>query len=109
VEDGRLEFRILGPLEVRAAAAPLQLRGAKVRGLLAALLLDANHPVSADRLIEWLWRGSPPANAHNALQAHVSQLRKVLGTNRLELRDAGYVLSVGDDELDAARFERLLG
>ena len=109
MEDGRLEFRILGPLEVRAAAAPLQLRGAKVRGLLAALLLDANHPVSADRLIEWLWRGSPPANAHNALQAHVSQLRKVLGTNRLELRDAGYVLSVGDDELDAARFERLLG
>jgi DNA-binding SARP family transcriptional activator len=94
-------------LEVRAEAAAIPLRGAKVRALVAALLLEANHPVSADRLIESLWHGSPPANAHNALQAHVSQLRKVLGANRLELMEAGYVLAVGTDELDAAKFERL--
>lgn len=36
---GRMEFRILGPLEVREGGRPLPLGGAKQRAVLAILLL----------------------------------------------------------------------
>ena len=37
-----MEFRILGPLEVRSHGRPLALAGPKERALLAILLLHAN-------------------------------------------------------------------
>ena len=40
------------------------------------------------------------------VQIHVSQLRKALPEPRLHTRAPGYLLEVGDDELDLARFER---
>ena len=74
-----MEFRILGPLEVVDRGHTLALGGPKARALLAALLLTPNRAVSVDRLIEVLWPTRPPAAAANALQFHVSQLRKLLG------------------------------
>jgi DNA-binding SARP family transcriptional activator/class 3 adenylate cyclase/tetratricopeptide (TPR) repeat protein len=102
-----MEFRVLGPLEVASAGGLLDLGGAKQRALLAMLLLDANSVVSTERLIEALWEDDPPETAQKALQVHVSGLRKVLGRERLLTREPGYLLRVGDDELDLARFERL--
>jgi DNA-binding SARP family transcriptional activator len=102
-----MEFRILGPLEVCAEGGrKLDLAG-KQRTLLAILLLNANEAVSTDRLIEELWTGKPPETAGKALQVYVSQLRKLLGKDRLETRTPGYLLRVDDDELDLARFRRL--
>ena len=43
-----MEFRILGPLEVRDERGVVPLRGAKPRGVLAVLLLHANEPVSVE-------------------------------------------------------------
>src|SRR5205085_5870006 len=71
------------------------------------LLLDPNRVVSADRLIEALWEDEPPQTAHKALQVHVSQLRRLLGRERLETKAPGYRLRVEPDELDAERFRRL--
>jgi DNA-binding SARP family transcriptional activator len=102
-----MEFRILGALEVAADGATVELGGSKQRVLLAALLLERNRIVSTDRLIEALWEGGAPETASSALRVYVSQLRKVVGGERLETRAAGYVLRVGPDELDLARFERL--
>src|SRR3972149_9775508 len=65
-----LDFRILGPLEVRDGEDALHLGGAKQRGVLAILLLSANEVVSADRLVDKLWGGAPPEDAAMALQAH---------------------------------------
>ena len=73
-----MEFRILGPLEVVERGRPLPLGGSRQRALLALLLTRANEVVSADRLIDELWRAQPPRMATNALQYHVSQLRKTL-------------------------------
>ena len=102
-----MEFRILGPLEVHAEGGrTLDLAG-KQRALLAVLLLNANEVVSTDRLIEDLWDGDPPETAGKALQVYVSQLRKLLGKDRLETRAPGYLMRVDSDELDASRFERL--
>lgn len=102
-----MEFRILGPLEVTADGRALDLGGHKQRTLLALLLLQANRVVSSDRLIEALWEEDPPGTAAKALQVHVSQLRKLVGRERLETRAPGYLLRVGPDELDLERFERL--
>ena len=103
-----MEFRLLGPLEVAEHDRSLVLGGIKPRSLLALLLLHANQVLSADRLIDELWGDEPPATAAKSIQVHVSKLRKVLGDGRLTTRDPGYVLNVDPEELDLARFERLL-
>ena len=101
-----MEFRILGPLEVRRdGQAARAWAGSKQRALLALLLLDANRVVSRDRLIDALWEDDPPATAHKALQVYVSDLRKLLGRERLETRAPGYLLRVEPGELDLDRFQ----
>ena len=87
--------------------AELQLGGPKQRALLAILLLEANHAVSADRLIDALWGDHPPDTAKNTLQVYVSQLRKLLPEGALETVPPGYRLSVAPEALDLARFEEL--
>jgi DNA-binding SARP family transcriptional activator/tetratricopeptide (TPR) repeat protein len=75
--------------------------------LLARLLLSANEVVSTHRLIEDLWDGEPPETAGKALQVYVSQLRKLLGKDRLQTKAPGYLLRVESNELDVERFRRL--
>src|SRR5690349_19706396 len=103
-----MEFRLLGPLEVLHDGRTLEVGGAKQRSLLAVLLLNANCVVSSDRLIDALWGEQPPDKAAKAIQVHVSQLRRVLGRDRIETKAPGYVLQVGEGELDLHRFESLL-
>jgi DNA-binding SARP family transcriptional activator/tetratricopeptide (TPR) repeat protein len=103
-----MEFRILGPLEVLDDGRVLELGGQKQRALLAVLLLHANEVVSSDRLIEAVWEERPPPTAGKALQVYVSQLRKLLGNERVQTKTPGYLLRVGSDELDLERCRRLL-
>jgi len=104
-----MEFRILGPLEVEDQGRRVALGGPKQRALLAFLLLTPNQPVSVDRLIDALWGSRPPSGAANALQYHVSQLRKLLGGNEVVVtREPGYLVRVEQDQLDLLRFERLV-
>jgi DNA-binding SARP family transcriptional activator len=102
------EFRLLGPVEAVVEGAPVQLAAAKPRALLALLLLQRNHVVSTERLIDELWADEPPARATKTLQVYVSQLRKALGPDRLVTRPPGYLLRVEPGELDLERFEQLL-
>jgi DNA-binding SARP family transcriptional activator len=104
-----VEFRILGPLEVVAGGRPLALGGPRQRALLALLLTRANEVVSADRLIDELWGEHPPRDPANALQYHVSQLRKALAPSEaIVTQEPGYVIRVGANDLDLLRFERLV-
>src|SRR6266446_1573463 len=103
-----MEFRILGPLEVREEGRVLRLGGPKQRALLASLLLHANEVVSRDRLIDELWGVSPPDTALTALQVHVSHLRKALGRDLIVTQPPGYLVRVSDGELDIHRFEQLV-
>ncbi|MGH3132017.1 MAG: AfsR/SARP family transcriptional regulator, partial [Gaiellaceae bacterium] len=92
---GRLiEFRILGPLEVRSQDRFLRLGGAKQRTLLAVLLLRANEVVAGERLIDELWGARPPATAGKLVQGYVSALRKVLAGASLVTQPPGYVLNL---------------
>lgn len=99
-----LDFRILGPLDVVEDGVSLRLGGPRPRALLAALLVEADRSVSTDRLIDELWADEPPATAENALQAQVSNLRRLL-PGRIVTDGGGYRLVVRRDEIDAGRFE----
>jgi DNA-binding SARP family transcriptional activator/streptogramin lyase len=103
-----MRYAILGPIEVHDGAAPVSLGGGLQRKLLGILLVHANESVSTDRLIDGLWGAQPPDTAAKALQGLVSQLRKLVGPERLETVAGGYVLRVGDGDLDAHQFEELL-
>jgi DNA-binding SARP family transcriptional activator len=103
-----LEFRILGPLEAIADGRAVGLGGAKQRGVLALLLLEAGRVVSTDRLIDALWSGEPPATATASLQNFVSQLRRTLGAEAIETRPPGYLIRLEAGQLDLATVRRLV-
>jgi DNA-binding SARP family transcriptional activator len=102
-----MEFRILGPLEVVDGDDVLPLGGGRQRALLALLLTRPNEVVSTDRLVDQLWGAQPPKTALNTVQYYVSQLRKLLGSDRIVTRPPGYFIRVEPEELDLERFERL--
>jgi DNA-binding SARP family transcriptional activator len=103
-----MEFRILGPLDVRNGDQAVELAGGKQRALLALLILNANETVSTDRIVEELWGERSPQTAAKVIQNHVSQLRRGLGDGRLVTQASGYRLLVEPGSLDLDRFEDLL-
>lgn len=103
-----MEFRVLGPLEILVDGRLVPIPRRKHRSLLAVLLMHAREPRSRDRLVDDLWGENPPATARGALQNYVSQLRGLLGAQRIVTDPAGYALDVDDDQLDLGRFRRLV-
>jgi len=104
----RLEFRILGPLEVRRDGTPLVIPSQRQRALLALLVLRANQVVPADELIEQLWHPTPPAAAKASLHNHVSRLRGLIGREVVETVQPGYRLSIEPGQVDLLTVEAML-
>src|SRR5215216_2221298 len=102
-----MEFRLLGPMEVRDGATPLALGGPKQRALLARLLVSPNRAVAVERLVDDLWGDAVPHTAVKMVQIYVSQLRKALPDDLLVTRPPGYLIEVEPDAIDIARFDRL--
>ncbi|MFD3513958.1 BTAD domain-containing putative transcriptional regulator [Streptomyces sp. NPDC058657] len=112
-----MRFAVLGPVQVVTdGGAPVRVPELKVRALLAALLVDPGRPVATHRLIDALWGDGPgrqPGQPLRALQAKVSQLRRVLeeaepGARELVVsRPPGYALTPCDDATDLHRFAEL--
>jgi DNA-binding SARP family transcriptional activator/tetratricopeptide (TPR) repeat protein len=107
-------FRVLGSLETRSTGdAPVRLGAAKHRLLLAILLLEANQPVHAGRIVTALWPGRPPPSAAAVLRTYVSALRRSLGLARtggpaaLLSVPGGYRLQVEPGDLDLSVFTDL--
>ena len=111
-QRARLDFRILGPLEVLDGERALSLSGRKQRALLALLLTHANEAVSTDRIADELWGERLPASASESVRVHIFRLRKALeagpGDQLLVTRQHGYELQLDPGQLDSHRFERLL-
>ncbi len=99
------DYLLLGPLVARVDGVTVALPGGRPRAVLARLLLEERRVVSAEALIDALWGHRPPASAPKVLQAHISQLRKVLGPGAIETQAPGY--RVTGAAADLARFEEL--
>jgi DNA-binding SARP family transcriptional activator/tetratricopeptide (TPR) repeat protein len=110
-------FRVLGSMAVEGSGGqPLQLKGLRQRAVLAALLIEAGRPVSADELADLVWDGEPPRQAAGTLHAYLSRLRRILEPDRdgrdhpwqlLRKVGSGYQLTVDPAQVDAYRFESL--
>ena len=102
-------MRLLGPVQVVRAGGEIRLGGPRPRAVLALLVLEAGRVVPAGRLVEEVWRGSPPPGAAKTLRSYVSRLRALLNPDAtLAARGGGYVLRLDPDMVDAARFEHLV-
>ncbi|NES36022.1 AfsR/SARP family transcriptional regulator, partial [Micromonospora sp. PPF5-17] len=109
-----LRFALLGPQRAWYADRPLDLGPGKQRAVLAVLLLSAGRPVPTGQIVDAVWPEEPPANGPNVVQKYVAGLRRVLEPERsprtpgqvLALTDAGYLLRVPPEAVDAVRFER---
>jgi DNA-binding SARP family transcriptional activator len=110
--QARLEFGILGSLDVRCEGRSVELRRIKERTLLAILLLRVNQVVSVDHLAAGLWEDAEAPRPPATLRVHVSRLRQALagygGVEPLVVTSGrGYVLQVPVETVDAWRFEQL--
>jgi DNA-binding SARP family transcriptional activator/ABC-type glycerol-3-phosphate transport system substrate-binding protein/serine/threonine protein kinase len=111
-----MEFRVLGQLEAWRADERLPLGSFKQRSLLALLLINANHAIASDQIIDELWGDAAGSDHHNALWVLVSRLRTVLEPERarraeggvLQTRASGYSVTIGAEDLDSTRFEHLV-
>ncbi len=103
-----MEFRILGPVEVRHAGRPLALGGPRQRAVLAALVARANEPASVPYLTDSIW-DTPPVAPESNLRTYIAGLRRCFadaGADPACLRTQAntYVLDVDPDDVDAQRF-----
>ncbi|MEU0954743.1 BTAD domain-containing putative transcriptional regulator [Streptomyces niveus] len=112
-----MRFGVLGPLAVWTADGdPVPIPGAKVRALLAHLLVSPGRAVSVGRLVDGLWGAALPDDPGNTLQGKASQLRRALERAEPGGRDlvvsgagvSGYLLRSGPGAVDAERFTALL-
>src|ERR1700750_917151 len=106
-----MDIRVLGHLEATIDDQPVALGGAKQRAVLAMLGLEANRPVTADRLIEGLWGEHAPASAAKMVQNYVWRLRGALPEGsgaEVVPRGRGYELRIDRELVDVCRLERLV-
>jgi YVTN family beta-propeller protein len=115
--EQRLEFAILGPLEVVRGGARLRLGGRQQRAILGLLLCEAGRVVSTGRLADALWGEQLPAGYLTTVQTYVFHLRELLEPGRergapgqvlVSEPGGGYRLHVAKGRLDAKLFEELL-
>ncbi len=104
-----MEFRLLGDVEVRSDGQHLDVGHARQRCVLVALLVDVNHAVTADQLIDRVWASETPSRSRNALAAYVSRLRQSLGGAEdvaIVRSPGGYTLHADPMSVDLHRFRR---
>ena len=93
-----LAVRVLGDFGVDGIE-PQAFGSRKARLALQLIALGAGQAVPAGVLIDALWDAVPPARPDDQLAVLMSRLRTVLGRDRIEHRDQGYLLHC--DWLDA--------
>lgn len=103
----KLEFRILGPLEVHSNGMSIRIGGARQQRLLALLLLAANRVVPVERLVDELW-DTPPQSVRQQIHNAVGSLRRTMsehtGDVHIKWTEVGYRLATPDESVDANQF-----
>ncbi len=74
-----MDYRVLGPMEVRVDGVALPLGGPKQRVVVAILVAAAGRPVPVDVLLEAIYGEDVADGGRRTLQTYVSNLRQALG------------------------------
>ncbi|MFB9903149.1 AfsR/SARP family transcriptional regulator [Allokutzneria oryzae] len=101
-----VEFRLFGGVEARVDGELVDLGHARRQCVLVALLVEANHPVSVEQLIDRVWSDCPPNRARNALHGYLARLRNA-GVE-IDRGPGGYRVVVDELSVDLHRFRHLL-
>ena len=112
-----LRVGVLGPLRVWRHETEVDLGPVQQRVVLAVLALHAGRPVGRQQMINAVWGDTPPRNAVNLVQRHVSGLRRALEPDRpsrapsslLTWTDAGHLLTLPTGALDLDEFDCEVG
>lgn len=105
----------LGPLEAWRDGTPLPLGPPARRAVLGLLVLCPGALTRRDRIIDLLWKDSPPRTATGLVQAHVSRIRGLLEPGKcgagtgpvLDSHGGAYRLILSGDQLDLLAFRDL--
>ncbi|MFI0369593.1 BTAD domain-containing putative transcriptional regulator [Actinomadura sp. 1N219] len=110
-------FGVLGPVTAWDSAGDvIALKGPKHRAVLARLIVARGRVVPVGRLVDDLWV-DPPGDGVGAVRTFVAALRRAVEPERpprapsrvLVTEGPGYALRAGSDEVDAWRFEEVVG
>jgi DNA-binding SARP family transcriptional activator/tetratricopeptide (TPR) repeat protein len=104
----RIEFRLLGPLEVQLDGQRQHLGGGRQEKLLATFLLASSNLLTTGTLIDELWEDDPPKTARRQVHNAVAALRRSLGAARSVVITDGsnYRVNVPDEQVDIHRFSQ---
>jgi predicted ATPase/DNA-binding SARP family transcriptional activator len=102
--------RILGPVDLQRPGLPATGLSPQLRVVLALLAGHHRSVVSVDRLCDALWGDDQSDAAVATLQSHLSRVRRLVGPEgEIVAIGGGYRLDITDGEVDADRFEHLVG
>jgi DNA-binding SARP family transcriptional activator/tetratricopeptide (TPR) repeat protein len=105
-----MDFRLFGPFEVWHDGDQVQTGDFQQRLVLVILLLHANHTVTREHILEYVWRGQKHPRS-DLITSYVARLKKVFhGCDEvvIEKTPTGYLLRADEDLIDIRRFTRLL-
>ena len=91
-QGGRLALYLLGEVTATVAGEAASLGGPRRAALLALLGLESPRALSLSSIVEALWGEQPPESAVNAVQVHVSGLRRLIGREAVITVGNGYRL-----------------
>lgn len=110
-----MRFHDLGTLQVEIDGRLISPGGRRAAAVLSALLLNVNHRVSVDVLLEAVWGGDTSRSSVGNLDNHIWRLRRLVEPGRLRGQAAsmlindsgGYRLLATQEQVDSSRFEQL--
>lgn len=106
-----MEYRLLGPFEVRHGEQAVELGDMQQRHLLVLLVLHANRALTAPRMVEILWPNKKPKAP--LVATYVTRIRKAfreagVAEEVLEKSADGYLLRVAELSVDVDQFHELV-
>jgi len=103
-----IEVAVLGPLQISVDGRWEAVSTRQVARLTTILAGWPGELVERDRLVEGMWGDQAPNTVSNTLQAHVSQLRRIVGKDTVQCQGTSYRLDVPPYAVDAENFAELV-
>ncbi|PRY38666.1 AfsR/SARP family transcriptional regulator [Umezawaea tangerina] len=104
-----VRLRMLGAVEAFVDGHRIDVGPARQQCVLAALLMDANRPVTVDQLVDRVWGQRAPQRAVGTLHSYLTRVRRALdGIATITRASGSYVLDVEEADVDLHRFRDLV-